>query len=209
MLKDSPNERKWMVKHQLHARGIRDERILAAFELIPRHLFVPLEFRDMSYDDRPLPIGHGQTISQPYIIAYMLQEMELTGSEHILEVGTGSGYQAAILSRIVPEVHTIELIPALADRATRTLAEIGVTNVHIHVGDGSQGWSESAPYDAIVVSAAAAHVPQMLLDQLADHGRLIVPVGENMVQDLELWKREGDSFTRKILIPVAFVPLRE
>lgn len=208
MLKDSAGERKWMVAAQLRARGIHDERILAAFESIPRHLFVPRESRDFAYSDHPIPIGCGQTISQPFIVAYMLEKLQLTGGEKILEVGTGSGYQAALLSRIVPEVHTVELIPALAERAARTLEGIGLADVNVHVGDGWQGWSESEPYDAIIVSAAPPHVPKKLLEQLSDRGRLILPVGKGEAQNLELWTREGSSFTRTILIPVAFVPMR-
>jgi protein-L-isoaspartate(D-aspartate) O-methyltransferase len=138
----------------------------------------------------------------------MTQSLGLTGTEHVLEVGTGSGYQAAILSCLVREVHTIELIPSLADRASHTLADLGVTNVFIHIGDGSQGWAESAPYDAIIVTAAAPRVPKSLLDQLADDGRMILPVGPSGYQELELWRRAGDSLSHETLLPVAFVPLR-
>jgi len=201
-------ERKLMVARQLRGYGISDRRILEAFESIPRHLFVPTEYRSSAYADHPLPIGFQQTISQPYIVAYITQILDLTGSERVLEVGTGSGYQAAILSALVPEVHTIELIPALAERAVKTFADIGITNVLVHVGDGSLGWIESAPYDAIIVSAAAPHIPKPLLDQLADHGRMILPVGKGGYQELELWTREGDSFSHETLVPVAFVPLR-
>lgn len=208
MLPDFYEERKRMVVHQLYSRGIRDQRILDAFESVPRHLFVPDEFQSSAYDDRPLPIGFGQTISQPFIVAYMMQLLDLTGTERVLEVGTGSGYVAAILSSLAAEVHTIELIPALADRARKTLTTLGIKNVHTHIGDGSQGWTESAPYDAIIVSAAAPRVPKSLLDQLADGGRMILPVGESGFQELELWQREGDSFSHETLLPVAFVPLR-
>jgi len=197
-----------MVAHQLRSRGISDRRVLEAFEAIPRHLFVPEDERDFAYEDRPLPIGFHQTISQPYIVAYMTQLLDLTGTECVLEVGTGSGYQAAILSKLVPEVHTIELIPVLAEGATRVLADLGMTNVFIHIGDGSIGWAESAPYDAIIVSAAAPRVPKSLLNQLADHGRMILPVGAGGFQELELWRREGESFSREALLAVAFVPLR-
>lgn len=200
--------RKLMVARQLMRGGISDRRVLEAFASVPRHLFVPMEYRKFAYEDRPLPIGFEQTISQPYIVAYMTQALELTGTERVLEVGTGSGYQTAILSALAPEVHTMELIPALAERAARTLAELGITNVHAHIGDGSQGWSEAAPYDAILVTAAAPHVPKPLLTQLADGGRMILPVGKSGFQDLELWHREGESFTSETLLPVAFVPLR-
>jgi protein-L-isoaspartate(D-aspartate) O-methyltransferase len=201
-------ERKNMVEHQLRARGIRDQRVLEAFEAIPRHLFVPEESRAWAYEDCPHRIGFKQTISQPYIVAYMTQILDLTGTERVLEVGTGSGYQAAILSKLAREVHTIELIPALAERASKTLAQLGITNVFIHIGDGSQGWNESAPYDAIIVTAAAARVPKRLLDQLTDGGRMVLPIGESGYQVLELWKREGNSFSHETLLPVAFVPLR-
>lgn len=201
-------ERKRMVERQLRTRGISDRRVLDAFESIPRHLFVPEESRAWAYEDCPHRIGHGQTISQPFIVAYMIGLLELTGGERVLEVGTGSGYEAAILSHLAPEVHTIELIPALADRAAHTLADLGIANVLIHIGDGSQGWLESAPYDAIIVSAAAPRVPKPLLHQLADHGRMILPIGDREFQELELWRREGDLLSHETLLPVAFVPLR-
>ena len=201
-------ERKHMVARQLKARGINDEHVLAAFESIPRHVFVPEDAREWAYEDCPHPIGFGQTISQPFIVAYMIQSLELADTERVLEVGTGSGYQAAILSQLVRDVHTIELISAFAERATHTLAELGIENVSIHVGDGSQGWPSSAPYDAIIVSAAASHVPKSLLDQLSEHGRMILPVGKAGFQMLQLWEREGNSFSQETLLPVAFVPLR-
>ena len=208
MEQDFLAERKLMVARQLRARGIGDRRVLDAFESVPRHLFVPMEFRASAYEDVPLPIGFKQTISQPYIAAYMTQSLGLTGVERVLEVGTGSGYQAAILFPLAREVHSVELIPALADRAAKTLGDLGIANVFIHLGDGSQGWLEAAPYDAIIVTAAAPHVPQPLLDQLADHGCMILPVGESGVQELEFWTREGNSFSHETLLPVAFVPLR-
>jgi len=208
MLQDFLKDRKSMVEHQLRARGISHPRVLEAFQSIPRHLFVPEESREWAYEDCPHRIGFGQTISQPFIVAYMTQLLELTGMERVLEVGTGSGYQAAILSRLALEVHTMELIPALADRAAHTLDDLGVTNVFIHIGDGSLGWAESAPYDAIIVTAAAPRVPKSLLNQLTDGGRMILPVGESGFQELELWRREGDSFSQETLLPVAFVPLR-
>jgi protein-L-isoaspartate(D-aspartate) O-methyltransferase len=208
MSHDFLEERKRMVVRQLRGSGISNPRVLEAFESIPRHLFVPEESREWAYEDHPLPIGFQQTISQPYIVAYMTQILDLTGTERVLEVGTGSGYLAAILSALALEVHTIELIPALAERAETTLTSLGITNVVVHIGDGSQGWIESAPYDAIIVSAAAPRVPKSLLNQLADHGRMILPVGGGGYQELELWRREGESFLHETLLPVAFVPLR-
>ena len=208
MLQKFFDERKRMVERQLRARGIYNARVLAAFESTPRHLFMPPALRQQAYEDHPHPIGFGQTISQPYIVAYMLQAVELTGSERVLEVGTGSGYQTALLSALALEVHSIELIPALADRAEQTLADLGVKNVLIHIGDGSQGWLESAPYDAIIVSAAAPRVPKSLLEQLSDHGRMILPIGVSEFQELELWRREGKAYLQEVLLPVTFVRLR-
>jgi protein-L-isoaspartate(D-aspartate) O-methyltransferase len=208
MEQDFVAERRLMVERQLRGRGISDRRVLEAFETVPRHLFVPEEYRHLAYEDGPLPIGFSQTISQPFIVAYMTQLLDLTGNERVLEVGTGSGYQAAILSALTAEVHTIELIPALAERARKTLEQLGVTNVSIHIGDGSLGWEEAAPYDAILVTAAGPRVPPPLLKQLADGGRMVLPVGERGAQVLELWRREGEKFTHETLLPVAFVPLR-
>jgi len=205
---DFLTKRMLMVLHQLQRVGINDRRVLEAFESIPRHLFVPVEYRDLAYENRPLPIGFKQTISQPFIAAYMTQSLALNGTERVLEVGTGSGYQAAILSCLVLEVHTVELIPALAGRAKRILEGLKITNVFTHVSDGSQGWEEAAPYDAIMITAAGPRVPAPLLNQLADGGRMIIPVGESGAQILELWQRDGDSFSHEELLPVAFVPLR-
>lgn len=197
-----------MVAEQLRLRGILDSRILAAFEMIPRHRFVPEDEREWAYDDFPLLIGSGQTISQPYIVAYMTERLGLTGTENVLEVGTGSGYQAAILSQLVLDVHTIELIPELADKAVMILRELGIKNVHVHIGDGSLGLQDFQPFDAIVVSAAGPKVPQKLLDQLSLQGRLIMPVGDRGFQELILWERKADKFVSTNLLPVAFVPLR-
>lgn len=201
-------ERRRMVAEQLRPRGIRDPRVLAAFEAIPRHLFVPQESWPWAYSDAPQPIGYEQTISQPYIVAYMTEALRLAGPERVLEVGAGSGYQAAILARLAAEVHTVEIIPELAQRAAQVLSALGLTNVRVHQGDGSQGWQESAPYDAILVAAAAPRVPQPLLDQLSAHGRLILPVGRRGEQQLECWRREGDVFEQDDLLRVAFVLLR-
>jgi len=201
-------ERNRMVADQLKTRGIRDPRVISVFEITPRHLFVPEEERQWSYDDYPLPIGFNQTISQPYIVALMTQSLGLTGSERVLEVGTGSGYQAAILSQIAAEVHTIEIIPELADRARKIFADLGIGNIYTYIGDGSVGLKQHAPFDAIIVTAAAPRVPQSLLEQLDDGGRLIIPVGSRGYQELELWTRSGTTFTTHTIIPVAFVPLR-
>ncbi len=205
---DFETERRQMVSEQIAGRGLREPRLLAAFESVPRHLFIPEEYRHHAYGDGPLPIGFGQTISQPYIVALMTHLLELTGSERVLEVGTGSGYQAAILSRLAAEVHTVEIVPALAGLAEKALCETGCSNVFVHVADGSLGWPDAAPYEGIVVAAAAPSAPQPLLDQLAEGGRLVLPVGDRGYQELEVWRREGEKFTRRAVIGVAFVLLR-
>jgi protein-L-isoaspartate(D-aspartate) O-methyltransferase len=200
--------RKQMVKSQIVGRGLQDERLLAAFESVPRHLFVPEEYRYSAYDDSPLPIGFSQTISQPYIVALMTDLLNLQGDERVLEIGTGSGYQAAILGRMAKEVHTVEYLPELATGSAKLLKELGFDNVHVHVGDGSQGWLEAAPYSGILVAAAAPKVPQTLLNQLAEGGRLILPVGSRGMQKLEVWEKERDEYVKNIETAVAFVPLR-
>jgi protein-L-isoaspartate(D-aspartate) O-methyltransferase len=195
-----------MVEEQIAGRGLRDPRLLAAFESVPRHLFVSEEERHLAYADGPLPIGFGQTISQPYIVALMTNLLQLNGYERVLEVGTGSGYQAAILASVAKEIHTIEFLPELAARAKELLSDY--PNVFCHAGDGSLGWQEAAPYDGIIVTAAATETPQALLDQLKDGGRLVIPVGRRGYQMLEVWNRHGDHFDSDELIEVAFVPLR-
>ena len=202
------SDRKEMTRRQIAARGLRDPRLLAAFESVPRHLFVPEEYRQRSYADGPLPIGYGQTISQPYIVALMTHLLELTGRERVLEVGTGSGYQAAILSRLAAEVHTVEIVPELFAQAERTLSELGCANVHSHLADGFLGWTAAAPYDGILVAAAAPSAPRALLDQLAEGGRLVLPVGDRVYQELEIWKKVEGKFERRSSLGVAFVPLR-
>jgi protein-L-isoaspartate(D-aspartate) O-methyltransferase len=174
---------------------------------IPRHCFVPDDYQHLAYTDGPLPIGDGQTISQPYIVALMTQLLKLKGDEKVLEVGTGSGYQAAVLAYLVGEVHSIERHADLASQAADTLKSLGLTNVQIYVGDGTLGWQASAPYDAILVTAAAPEVPQALLEQLSDGGRLVIPVGGRFSQFLQLWKRKGSKYKHDALVPVAFVPL--
>lgn len=201
-------ERLRMVEEQIARRGLRDPRLLAALRTVPRHRFVPPDELDWAYSDGPLPIGHGQTISQPYIVALMTDMLHLTPAARALEVGTGSGYQAAILGKMAGEVHTIEVIPELARRAETVLGELGFANVHVHVGDGSLGWPEAAPYDGILVAAAAPDVPPPLLDQLAEGGRLVLPVGSRGFQELQVWERRGGKIYSERGIPVAFVPLR-
>ena len=196
-----------MVKEQLKARGIRDARVLQVMGAVPRHRFVPEQERSRAYEDHPLPIASGQTISQPYIVAYMLQALALKGDEKVLEVGTGSGYQAALLGGLAAQVHTIERHENLCEAAVKVLADLGIENVKVHHTDGTKGWPEQAPYDASIVAASAPQVPQPLLQQLADGGRLILPVGVAWGQILQLWKRHGDTFDYDELVPVAFVPL--
>jgi len=197
-----------MVQEQISRRGLNEPRLLSAMQTVPRHLFVPSEYRLSAYEDGPLPIGFGQTISQPYIVALMTHLLQLQGDERVLEVGTGSGYQAAILGRLAREVHTIELVPELAESAAKLLKELGMNNVHIHVGDGSVGWPENAPYAGILVAAAAPQAPEALLEQLAEGGRLVVPVGGRGWQELEVWERRGNRYESRDVLSVAFVPLR-
>jgi protein-L-isoaspartate(D-aspartate) O-methyltransferase len=196
-----------MVESQLVRRGIKDKRVLDAMRKVPRHLFIPEDMRDLAYCDGPLPIGHGQTISQPYIVALMTELLELTGQETVLELGTGSGYQAAILSCLVPQVYSIERHAALAQQAEKVLSELGYDNVVISVGDGTLGWPEHSPYEAIIATAAAPDIPQPLTDQLADGGRLVAPVGSRWSQVLVKVKRQGETLAREHLTAVAFVPL--
>jgi len=201
------HERERMVAEQLLARGVRSEHVLAAMRRVPRHRFIPPEHRHLAYADGPLPIGNGQTISQPYIVALMTQLLELTGAEKVLEIGTGSGYQAAILSILASEVHTIERYDPLALKAATLLEALGFNNVFVHAGDGSQGWPEAASYEGIIVTAAAPDVPRPLLDQLADGGRLVIPVGGRGGQLLERWIRHENDYESEQVVPVAFVPL--
>jgi protein-L-isoaspartate(D-aspartate) O-methyltransferase len=200
-------ERERMVREQFIRRDITNQRVLSAMRKVPRHLFVPREHRHLSYSDCPLPIGQSQTISQPYIVALMTQMLSLEGGERVLEIGTGSGYQAAILSLLAEEVHTVERLENLAARAQECLNKLDIKNVYVHVGDGTRGWPEYAPYNAVVATAAAPEVPRPLLDQLADGGRLVIPVGSRIGQVLERWIRDGDEFKHEQTVPVAFVPL--
>jgi protein-L-isoaspartate(D-aspartate) O-methyltransferase len=197
-----------MVNEQIARRGILDPRLLAVMRSVPRHRFIPPDDLAWAYADGPLPIGHGQTISQPYIVALMTELLNPTSSARVLEIGTGSGYQAAVLADLSAEVHTVEVIPELARRAEVLLKELGYPNIYVHFADGSLGWPDAAPYDGILVAAAAPEVPQPLLEQLADGGRLVIPVGGRGFQQLEVWERKGKEYSRAKNISVAFVPLR-
>jgi len=196
-----------MVEQQLRQRGIRDERVLQAMAEIPRHLFVPASWRSYAYDDGPLPIGEEQTISQPYIVALMSESLLLTGKEIVLEVGTGSGYQAAVLSRLARHVYSIEILPGLAETARERLAALGFDNVTVIVGDGNYGWAPGSPYGAIMVTAAAPQVPQALVDQLAEGGRLVMPVTIRGLQHLLRLRKVEGRLIEEDLGLVQFVPL--
>jgi protein-L-isoaspartate(D-aspartate) O-methyltransferase len=202
-----------LLVRRLIDQGIRDPRVLSAFARVPRRYFVPEAYQGESEADRPLDIGHGQTISQPFIVAAMTEALDLQGRERALEVGTGSGYQTAILAEMLPlssVVRTVEIVPELSWRAQRVLRELGYDNVEFRVGDGAQGWPEAAPYDAILVAAAPAVVPAALLEQLAPGGRLVIPVGPSSDnQELQLWRRDPQtgSLVRRVLMHVRFVPL--
>ncbi|MFA4015443.1 MAG: hypothetical protein RUDDFDWM_000526 [Candidatus Fervidibacterota bacterium] len=196
-----------MVQTQLKARGIKDERVLKAFMEVPRHKFVLPEDEDMAYEDHPLPIGFNQTISQPFMVATITEALMLRGDEKALEVGAGSGYQAAILGKLCREVYAIERIPELAERAKKVILELGYSNVHIVVGDGTLGLPEHAPYDAVVVSAAAPDIPPTLIEQLADNGRLVIPVGSPYSQILVRVIKEGGKLKHEKICPCVFVPL--
>lgn len=201
------DERERMVAEQIEARGVSDRAVLAALRRVPRHHFMPEDVRPRAYQDRAVPIGHGQTISQPFIVASMTQQLRLRPDSRVLEVGTGSGYQAAVLAEIAREVHTIEIVAALAERAAADLAALGYEGVHVRAGDGYRGWPEAGPFDAIVVTAAPDHVPQPLLDQLAPGGRLVIPVGNRGAQDLRVLVRGKDGVREEILYGVLFVPM--
>ena len=204
---DSVTVRTMMVEDQIASRGITDARVLAAMRTVPRHRFVPPEQAASAYDDRALPIGFDQTISQPYIVAYMTQALRPAPGHRVLEIGTGSGYQAAVLAEIVKEVHTIEIVPALADRSRALLRELGYRNVHVRTGDGYAGLPQEAPFDRIIVTAAPDHVPQPLLDQLAVGGRMIVPVGGESRQRLTVLTKSAEGVVSEPTLDVLFVPL--
>ena len=199
-------QRAEMVRRQIRARGVSDRRVLEAMATVPRHEFVPSDLADRAYADHPLPIGFDQTISQPYIVALMSELLELDGSERVLEIGTGSGYQAAILGELAREVFSIEIVEPLAERSTELLARLGYSNVEVRAGDGYGGWPEHAPFDAIVLTAAPPEVPQPLFDQLAEDGLLVAPVGGTR-QDLVVYRMQGGRLVRESIIPVRFVPM--
>jgi protein-L-isoaspartate(D-aspartate) O-methyltransferase len=205
--KDDMNEpRREMVEHQIERRGIKDPRVLQALRDVKRHLFVPEASRDDAYEDYPLAIGHGQTISQPYIVALMTESIAPGPTDRVLEIGTGSGYQAAVLSRLVKEVYSIEIVEPLGTAAAARLKNLGYANVEVRIGDGYKGWPEQAPFDAIVVTAAPPEVPQALVDQLAEGGRMVVPVGTSYQELLLIQKKDG-KVSERAIAPVRFVPM--
>lgn len=199
-------KRRDMVERQIMVRGVKDPLVLKAMMKVPRHHYVSEELRYNAYADEPLPIGHSQTISQPYIVAYMTEALGLKGDEKVLEIGTGSGYQAAILAEIVKEVYTIEIVEPLAIKAEETLKNEGYQNVYCRCGDGYRGWPEEAPFDGIIVTAAPSKIPEPLIDQLKEGGRMIIPVGDWFQELILLIKKEGEV-EKKRLIPVRFVPM--
>ncbi len=200
-------QRKMMVKIQLEARGIQNTNVLNAMQTVERHLFVPEEYRNLAYEDHPLPIGEGQTISQPYIVALMTEVLELDSTMIVLEIGTGSGYQAAILTHLCRYVYTIEINETLGKRAAELLEKIGYSNLKTRIGDGYKGWEEYAPFDAIMVTCSPTHIPERLIEQLAEGGKMIIPVGGTYVQELVLLQKKDGKIIEKDIIPVRFVPM--
>lgn len=197
--------REEMVRSQIEARGVKDPRVLEAMRRVPRHLFVPDDQKQRAYADHPLPIGSGQTISQPYIVAFMTEQLGLKGGEKVLEIGTGSGYQAAVLAALAGKVYSVEIRKELADEARERLKKLGVTNAEVIAGDGYKGWPAAAPFDAIVVTAAPEQVPPPLLEQLAPKGKMVIPVG-GFYQELKVIERTATGFKERSVLPVRFVP---
>lgn len=195
-----------MVEQQIVARGVSDKRVIDAMSIVPRHLFVPQLFKAAAYADRPLPIGFNQTISQPYIVAYMTEKLNLKPNSRVLEIGTGSGYQVAVLAHLAKEVYSIEIVEPLGKRAKNLLASLGYKNVFVRLGDGYAGWPDKAPFDAVIVTAAADHIPQALIDQLKVGGTLVIPIGTDW-QDLIRVTRTASGVKNESLLPVVFVPL--
>jgi protein-L-isoaspartate(D-aspartate) O-methyltransferase len=204
---DFTSQRQRMVQQQLVTRGINDARVLAAMAKVPREEFVTPESRTASYEDGPLPLGYAQTISQPYIVAFMTEQLRPKPSDRVLEVGTGSGYQAAILAELVSEVYSIEIVERLAKNAEATLQRLGYKNVHLKIGDGYQGWPEVGPFDSIIVTCAPDKVPQALVDQLKDGGRMVIPVGDRFAQQLYLLEKKDGQLKQSATLPVRFVPM--
>jgi protein-L-isoaspartate(D-aspartate) O-methyltransferase len=196
-----------MVRNQIEARGVKNQRVLEALRKVPRHMFVPAELQEKAYDDRPLPIGHDQTISQPYIVGLMSELLDASPEHKVLEIGTGSAYQAAILSQLVKQVHSIEIVPELARSAAELLNRLGYKNVNVRLGDGYAGWPEQAPFDRIILTAAPPKIPQALLDQLKPGGRLVAPEGDRYQELVVIDKNADGSLTRRPSIPVMFVPM--
>src|SRR6267143_2015380 len=204
---DFAAERQRMVMEQLMPRGIHEERVLAAMAKVPREEFVPEDSRAASYTDQPLPIGYGQTISQPFIVAFMAEQLRLAPGDRVLEIGTGSGYQAAILAELVAEVYSIEIIEPLKRNAEAALQRLGYKNVHVKAGDGYKGWPEHAPFDSIIVTCAPERMPQPLIDQLKYGGRMIIPVGAKFAQELYLLEKKNGRLEQSAVLPVRFVPM--
>jgi protein-L-isoaspartate(D-aspartate) O-methyltransferase len=200
-------QREQMVRNQIQARGVRDRLVIDAMRKVPRHLFVPAHLMQQAYLDYPLPIGEGQTISQPYIVAFMTESLQLKGEGKVLEIGTGSGYQAAVLAEIVKAVYTVEIIPSLGNQADALLKKMGYENIQVKIGDGYRGWQEHAPYDAIIITAAPEYIPQPLVDQLRKGGRMIIPVGESYQELILITKQDEGTVRKKSLLPVRFVPM--
>ena len=203
------NQRKIMVEDQIKRRGVKDVGVLKAVQKVEREKFVPEKYRDLAYSDNPLPIGHQQTISQPYIVAYMTEHLQISKSHNVLEIGTGSGYQAAILAEMAHHVFTIEIIPELAESAEKVLMELGYENITVRTGDGYKGWPEEAPFDRIMVTAAPNEIPEKLVDQLAPNGRMILPVGGSIFAQY-LWLVQKDKegiVTKEKILAVRFVPM--
>lgn len=199
--------RKKMVRTQIKARGVDDSKVLKAMLKVERHLFVPDKARKLAYEDYPLSIGEGQTISQPFIVALMTEVLNLKGSEKVLEIGTGSGYQAAVLGELCSSVYSIEIVEPLGLRAKNLLKDLGYSNVHVRIGDGYKGWPDRSPFDAIIVTCAPTHIPRPLIDQLAEGGRMVIPVGEAHDQNLILLHKEDGKVVQDRIVPVRFVPM--
>jgi protein-L-isoaspartate(D-aspartate) O-methyltransferase len=200
-------QREAMVRDQIESRGVKSQMVLDAVRKVKRHLFVPEPHRHLSYTDQPLPIGEGQTISQPYIVAFMTEALDPKKTDKVLEIGAGSGYQAAILAELCDVVYTVEIIEPLGKKAQAVLKSLGYANVQVKIGDGYQGWLEHAPYDAIIVTCSPSHIPQPLKDQLAEGGRMIIPVGEFPDQELILLRKKDGILTQQVVLPVLFVPM--